>query len=174
VRRALRFFERFFHFLLEYSSRAPYRYGMQAHQFPTATEAKAFALAGNAILTLQSLKTGVHYTYKVTASKPEEGKQGVHFVKLLTSGSADEGEFTYLGIIRANRFMLTKASKANEDSGCFKAFDFFWNRTNGVMPPQLVVRHEGRCGRCGRTLTVPESIDLGIGPECAAKMGGAL
>jgi len=29
--------------------------------------------------------------------------------------------------------------------------------------PELVVRHEGRCGR---TLTVPESIERGIGPEC--------
>jgi hypothetical protein len=34
------------------------------------------------------------------------------------------------------------------------------------------VHHEGRCGRCGRTLTVPESIESGIGPECAKKMAG--
>ena len=26
--------------------------------------------------------------------------------------------------------------------------------------------HEGRCGRCGRKLTVPESIEAGYGPEC--------
>ena len=32
-------------------------------------------------------------------------------------------------------------------------------------------RHEGRCGRCGRALTVPESIDTGFGPHCAAEMG---
>jgi len=28
------------------------------------------------------------------------------------------------------------------------------------------VFHEGACGRCGRTLTVPESIASGFGPEC--------
>jgi len=32
---------------------------------------------------------------------------------------------------------------------------------------QLRFYHEGRCGKCARVLTVPESIILGIGPVCA-------
>jgi hypothetical protein len=36
----------------------------------------------------------------------------------------------------------------------------------GALPSGWEFRHEGRCGRCGRTLTVPESIDSGFGPEC--------
>lgn len=31
--------------------------------------------------------------------------------------------------------------------------------------------HEGRCGRCGHRLTVPESIETGLGPVCAEKAG---
>lgn len=31
--------------------------------------------------------------------------------------------------------------------------------------------HEGRCGRCAHRLTVPESIDNGLGPICAEKLG---
>lgn len=31
------------------------------------------------------------------------------------------------------------------------------------------VHHEGRCGKCGRRLTVPESIETGLGPECSGK-----
>lgn len=31
--------------------------------------------------------------------------------------------------------------------------------------------HEGVCGRCGRRLTVPESIEMGFGPDCLEKMG---
>lgn len=31
--------------------------------------------------------------------------------------------------------------------------------------------HEGVCGRCGRRLTVPESIDTGFGPECKKIVG---
>jgi hypothetical protein len=36
----------------------------------------------------------------------------------------------------------------------------------GVLGRLLEVWHEGRCGRCGRALTVPESVERGIGPEC--------
>lgn len=32
-------------------------------------------------------------------------------------------------------------------------------------------REIGHCGHCGRTLTNPESIERGIGPVCAGKMG---
>jgi len=39
---------------------------------------------------------------------------------------------------------------------------------------QLLYYHEGRCGRCARRLTVPESIINGIGPECAKREGGGL
>jgi hypothetical protein len=32
------------------------------------------------------------------------------------------------------------------------------------------VWHEGSCARCGKKLTVPESIESGFGPECV-KLG---
>ncbi len=32
------------------------------------------------------------------------------------------------------------------------------------------VWHTGRCSRCGRLLTVPESIEKGIGPECESRI----
>lgn len=39
---------------------------------------------------------------------------------------------------------------------------------NGEQPPTgYEIRHAGRCGRCGRLLTVPESIETGLGPECS-------
>lgn len=149
---------------------------MQAtdHRFQDLQTAKDYALAGMATITLQSLRTGVHYTYKVKAAKDSEThevKPGLYFVNLLTDGSADEGTFTYLGMIRDGRFSLTKKSAMQNDSGPVAAFNYFWRLQS--LTPELVVRHEGKCGRCGRTLTVPESIDAGIGPECASKMGGA-
>lgn len=36
---------------------------------------------------------------------------------------------------------------------------------------QAYARESGCCGICGRTLTTPESIDAGIGPECRRKVG---
>jgi Family of unknown function (DUF6011) len=147
---------------------------MQAlsHRFDTIADAKAYALAGNATITLQSLKTQQHFTYKVKLAEVQPGStrtpEPTWFVNLLCDGSADDGSFRYLGLVQNGQFRLTRASKAGLDAPSVKAFRFFLGLTE--LHQQLVVRHEGRCGRCGRTLTVPESIDRGIGPECASKM----
>jgi hypothetical protein len=146
---------------------------MQAtdHRFQNKAEALAYALAGNATLTLQSARSGQHYTYKVRAAKDRETGEptpGRYFVTLLTDGNADEGEFTYLGMVQDGKFFATRASAHMSLKPSFKAFSFFFNQAE--LHPELVVFHTGRCGRCGRTLTVPESIQAGIGPECAQMM----
>jgi hypothetical protein len=128
-------------------------------------------LAGNATITLQSLKTLVHYTYRVrqaTDRQTQEPVKDLYFVNLLTDGNADEGEFTYLGILSDGAFSLTAKSKLQASSGPVAAFRYYWGLPE--LSEHLAVRHEGKCGRCGRTLTVPESIDAGIGPDCASKM----
>jgi hypothetical protein len=148
------------------------------HRFTSIADARAFALAGNAIITLQSTRTGSHFTYKIQAPNAEkQAAKGfeprpVWFVKLLVDGNADEGSWSYLGMIKNGEFFATKASAHMALSPSFKAFKFFFMSTE--LHPELVVRHENHCGRCGRTLTHPESIDLGIGPECAKMMEGGL
>ena len=147
------------------------------HCFATIEDAKSFALAGNATITLQSLKSGAHFTYKVRAKqvagpiRADYSPDTIYFVSLLR-GVDNESDYVYLGMLKDGQFRLTKSSRASLDAPSVKAFRFFWN--SNQLHPELVVRHEGRCGRCGRTLTVPESIDRGIGPECASKIGGAL
>lgn len=141
---------------------------MSSHQFANMADARIYALAGNATITLESAKTGAHFTYKIRQALDKETGEpvaGLHFVSLL-AGADNEADYVYLGIIRnLTAFSLTKASKAGEDAPSVKAFRYFWNARE--LPPALTVRHEGSCGRCGRKLTVPESIDRGIGPECA-------
>jgi len=147
-----------------------------SHQFSTIKDACDYALAGNATLTLESLKTGAHFTFKVRLAKPRDGEepQALWFVSLL-NGPDNGSDYQYLGIIRNGRFTRTAKSRITEEASSFKAFNFFWACiTAGKLPESLAVRHEGRCGRCGRVLTVPESIDAGIGPECANKLGGDL
>jgi hypothetical protein len=134
--------------------------------FSTLQDAKTFAFAGNALITLESRRTDAHHTYKISAC---EDKKDFFFVSHLINGSADGGIFAYLGIVSEGKFRLTKKSTAAWDAPCVKAFQFFMASTE--LHPQLIVHHEGRCGKCGRTLTVPSSIEAGIGPDCAAKMG---
>lgn len=143
----------------------------------SAPNALRFALAGRAHLTLESAKSGAHFTFQISratdkvTNKPAE--PAVWFVSLLVDGSADDGTFRYVGLIGSDQsFRLTKKSAVSEEAPSVKAFKFFWSHLKaGAIAPNLIVRHEGRCCRCGRTLTHPESIDTGIGPECRAKMG---
>jgi hypothetical protein len=133
-----------------------------------------YALAGHATLTLTSEKTGAWYTYRVSQAKDRATgePQPRWFVALLT-GPENTSDYSYMGMLDEAGFRLTKASKFAPDTKSVQAFAYAWKHVSaGQMPPQVAIRHEGRCGRCGRTLTVPESIDSGLGPECRSKMGG--
>lgn len=148
----------------------------------TDADAISFILAGNATVTFKSLRTGTHFTFKVQEPKKQDPARPTWFVKLLT-GPDNTGDYTYLGMITVSpfaslagplqhTFRATKATR-NPGSPSFKAFEYTFNQLakTGRIPAGVEIRHEGRCGRCGRALTVPESIDRGIGPECASRMG---
>jgi hypothetical protein len=127
---------------------------------------RVFATAGKAIFTIQSGKTGARYTYRINKAEDKD----VWFVSTLT-GPCNTSDYTYIGMIgTSGQFYRTKGSKVTEDAPSFKAFDWFWKRVEN-LPEVVSVYHEGRCGRCGRTLTVPESIESGFGPECIQMLG---
>jgi len=134
-----------------------------------------FILGGKALFTIKNSKTGNRFTYKVTIPKdrtPEEAD--LFFVKLLTGNdNSDSYSYKYIGCIRKGQpqayFYYGRKSNVSENASGVKAFDFVFNKfiAPELAHPDLEVWHEGKCCRCGRTLTVPESIESGIGPECA-------
>jgi hypothetical protein len=126
-----------------------------------------FVLAGNAVFTLQSKKTGERFTYRVRAA--ETGP--MHFVSVLT-GPNNSTDWKYLGFLRRSVYFYGGSkAKIGRFAPSARAFLWFWTNTmRGVAMPSLEVHHEGRCGRCGRPLTVPESIQSGFGPECSTKV----
>jgi len=129
---------------------------------------KAFVLAGHAIFTLRSKATQTRFTFKVTQSDPAKCRPGqfpVYFVSLL-NGSDNTGDFAYIGTIFADGFRVTRKSRVSADAPSAIAFSWFMKH---LEDSRVEVWHEGRCGRCGRTLTVPESIESGLGPICAGK-----
>lgn len=118
---------------------------------------KTFTLAGKAILTLQSLKTGHHFTYQVTKCKKDAAR---FWVSVL----GDRDRYFTIGAMIDHG---TKFNGKSEQPPSVKAFTYFWD---GVLAnqlrSQLKVLHEGRCGLCRRALTNPLSLSRGIGPEC--------
>lgn len=126
---------------------------------------KNFMFAGKARFTLENTSKGTHLTYRVSACKD---KPGLFFVSVLT-GSDNTNSYTYLGTIRDGVYEHGRKSTISASAPSAKAFTLFYTLVSKQypFPPSLAYHHEGRCGRCGRVLTVPESLRSGIGPECA-------
>lgn len=136
------------------------------------TDMLAFVLAGRAVLTLRSVSTQKRYTYRVDRA-PGEDAARPWFVKVLY-GPDNTGDYTYVGLIRFGSISGPGAyehgakSRLRSDDPRSRAFDWFYRHIRASrLPPGCEVWHEGRCGRCARPLTVPESIARGLGPECA-------
>jgi hypothetical protein len=137
---------------------------MHSHQMQVPEDVRTFVLAGNARLTLVSKRTGTRFTFKIRQPKPDQP----HYVSLLTEPDNERG-YTFFGTIFEQRhFRHSPRSSLGNVAPGPAAWRWFWTTLTqtSTLHPQLEVWHEGRCGRCGRTLTVPESIENGLGPEC--------
>lgn len=142
----------------------------------TAEAMRAFVLGGKAIFTLAGQST--RYTYRVNRSDPKPGSRytsEAYFVSLLT-GPDNLQDYTYLGmLIPATGIVgLTRASKYTADSTPVQAINWAFRHiwAGRTLPAPATFYHVGRCGRCGRALTVPSSVESGFGPECAGKLDG--
>lgn len=136
---------------------------------------KRFMLAGNATITIQSKATGERFTFRI---KKKEGED-FWFVSLL-NGQDNETDYVYIGQIfinnsyaRVPHYMVGRKSKVRDTAPSQIAFvwlaDTLFEQQDATAQARLSkieVWHEGKCGRCNRKLTVPESISNGFGPEC--------
>jgi len=122
-------------------------------------------LAGKCIITIQSTETLKHYTFKIKKSKQPD--KNIHFIYVF----ADGDKYIYFAtIFNEKDLATTKNSKMKKDSTCFLAFRYLWlNILAGNVKNlnKLNIFHSGKCNRCGKTLTEPESIKRGLGPYCA-------
>lgn len=143
-------------------------------QLTTLPAIREYVEAGNATLTVRSKPTGQRLTFKfVRPKEPREGRAVPIFVRLL-SGPDNEAHYEYLGCIwpdgeGAYRYQHSHKSRITADAPSARVAVWFATcvgNANPALLEQAEVWHEGRCGRCGRKLTVPESISSGYGPEC--------
>ncbi len=133
---------------------------------------RTFITAGTAIFTLEGREA--RYTFKVSRRGGDDvTNPPIYFVSLLT-GPDNTADYTYMGVLNADTgyVHLTRASTYTPESTPVKALRWalpiLWR--GDTLPPPARLMHIGKCGRCGRALTVPTSIDAGVGPECATKL----
>jgi len=149
--------------------------------------------AGKARFTVRSKKTGQRFTFR--AKRPSKEQQEARnvvsgyaagnsygivrnanantrpiWVAVLT-GQDNNTSYEFLGTIwpSANGYSFRRSPKSriSETAPSCLAIQWLCKALNGASAiDQCEVWHEGRCGRCGRVLTVPES----VGPECIGKL----
>jgi hypothetical protein len=131
-----------------------------------------FLLAGRALFTVSNPK-GDHYTFRVKKAESEwpvgSGRMSTsYFVSVKAPGG--DYPYRYIGMLLLDKKILKTTNKSAFLPGskeyevaawaCFAVLD------QKMIPDGYHIEHAGRCGKCGRTLTDPESIQRGIGPEC--------
>jgi Family of unknown function (DUF6011) len=141
---------------------------MENHRIDSVDAIYTFILAGAAIFTIRNSNTGGRFTYKVRAKEIREGKT-LWFVSVLT-GADNDSDYSFLGTIFDDGiYRHGKKSRISREATSSKAFNWLMGRLdNHTDLGPVEFWHEGRCGRCGRTLTTPESIEIGLGPVCRA------
>lgn len=126
-------------------------------------------LAGKAIFTVQNEETGNRFTYKIKAADNNR----LYFVSVLV-GADNYNNYNYIGTIGAlnRRYSHGKSSSIKTSAQSDIVFKWVWERiVSNTLPEVVKIYHMGKCCRCGRKLTTPESIKSGIGPKCSSKLG---
>ena len=134
---------------------------------------KAFILAGNATGTLVNHNTGRRYTLRF--KRPDDLDLPPVWISVL-AGPDNEKDYRFLGTVwpgRASGWNLYLSGKSHWgwNDRVTTAVDWFLGYVDAEreLPDGVEFKHAGKCGRCGRTLTTPESIETGLGPICAEK-----
>jgi hypothetical protein len=144
---------------------------------------------GNAKLTIQS-KSGARFTFKFR--RPDQESSNAYAMARNTmnaarntrvpciwvsvlNGSDNETNYAFIGTIFPDRstseIRVSPKSRVSPDADSAKAVSWllrqvYLGTNDEALFGRASIWHEGSCGRCGRTLTVPESVSSGFGPEC--------
>ena len=133
-----------------------------------------FILAGKCEFILHSTKTGDDFKYELVKKESKDNKDKFIYFLSILHGS----EKTYAGVvwfddkIQEFKFSTGKSGKIQPTELNIRSLLFVLNKLVREQEVQyLIIYHVGKCGKCGKKLTTPESILTGLGPTCSNKIG---
>lgn len=113
-----------------------------------------------------------HYTYRVNY-REANGKYGEAYFLNLLAGPNNTADYSYLGMLNpaTGAVKLTHKSRMSDKSWPVRLvrriMAALWTGDGrAIQQAGFDLLHADRCGRCGRALTTPESIERGLGPVC--------
>lgn len=157
-------------------------------EFPTHlnldldTRAGRMLAAGNVVVTVKSLKTGEHITVKLASRLKNDSGRG----KKWQPAGPDEATHIFASVRSADRAgwddkigtYYPRNGRFYEDNNAdparvWAAAAVFQWLNGDAEEKNATYQESNECGRCGRQLTDPVSIDRGIGPDCYGQMTGS-
>lgn len=129
---------------------------------------RQYIFGGHGVVTLLSDVSNEHHTYSFSVPENRKPNDDTMFIYTLVDGS----NWVYVGMYRNKAFRLTAKSNYSTDTSIVKgiAYIFKLMLNPDFSDDRMHLFHEGICSRCGRPLTNPMSIRLGIGPTCMEKL----
>jgi hypothetical protein len=147
--------------------------GIGSHKLRSIDEVKEFVFAGRATFTLVNSLTGNRLTFRFSKPKDKLDDDASPIFASVMGGRDNETSYNFVGTVFDSHDMSKvsyrhgRRSKLLADSVASKTIEWLVNHIKiGLIPTNVEVWHEGRCGRCNKLLTVPESIENGLGPVC--------
>jgi len=121
----------------------------------------------NGTYTVLSKATGEHRTFRIrTQRENAEFAAGERIVALLV-GSDNEHDYQSFGFVKDDgRIVVWKRHRGGMFDKLARMLEHLGEHEQAG---RVEVYLEGRCRRCNRRLTHPESIRSGIGPECGRR-----
>lgn len=124
----------------------------------------------NGTFTVMSSRTGEHRTFRISKAK----KGNPRFIGLLT-GPDNERSYTGFALISDDdrRIVVFKKHRGTKDQpsiyekyACLLECMLTRQGDEWYIERGYSIEGSKKCARCGRTLTEPQSLAVGIGPQC--------
>lgn len=156
---------------------------MEQHKL-AHTNALQYMLAGKSVVTLKNEQTSNRFTYRIKRlpqNKRYNKRNDIWWVSVLT-GSDNERCYQFIGSVKvkgihqhciedANRnywYLHSDKSKITSDAQSVKVFNYVLQHlVAGNLNECVSIYHDNKCGKCRKSLTVPSSTIVGLGPYCA-------
>lgn len=127
-----------------------------------------YIMGGNSLFT--AAWKGTRFTFKIL-ERANENAEGTYFRVSVLNGPDNVSNYRPIADIRDVNGMpkielIKKTVHYVESFEFIKKIYYSLLFTDFKSIDGCEIWHNGRCSRCGRLLTVPESIAKGIGPEC--------
>lgn len=124
----------------------------------------------NGIYTLTNLQTGNHRTFRIRTIR--KGKLADRRIVEMLVGSDNNNDYQAFGFVAGEYIDVWRRFQGNGKPSFHDKIAKLLMAMFSAQGPQGIDMQESRiCMRCNRTLTTPESIATGYGPECIQHVG---